>query len=282
MKNKLFSISILTMTGLFGLLVAFLVLVFYFLDVPVIYALIGGIVALILQFLISPWLTDLNMRWIYKAKFDAQLPDYLDAFIADVCAQNNMKLPRIGFIDDGAPNAFTYGHTKNDARIILTRGIFELLNEEEVKAVVAHELGHAVHYDILVMTAAQLVPMVLYAVYKACMDYKSSSSSKDSSKGEGGVKLIGVIAYILYIIANYIVLWLSRTREYMADAFSADVTRNPNALGSALVEIGFGLSTEFQGDGCLRFCRRYRDFLHKGQHQECHEMGPLESLGNGL
>ena len=244
MKNKLFSISILTMTGLFGLLVAFLVLVFYFLDVPVIYALIGGIVALILQFLISPWLTDLNMRWIYKAKFDAQLPDYLNAFIADVCAQNNMKLPRIGFIDDGAPNAFTYGHTKNDARIILTRGIFELLNEEEVKAVVAHELGHAVHYDILVMTAAQLVPMVLYAVYKACMDYKSSSRSKDSSKGEGGVKLIGVIAYILYIIANYIVLWLSRTREYMADAFSADVTRNPNALGSALVEIGFGLSTK--------------------------------------
>ena len=83
------------MTGLFGLLVAFLVLVFYFLDVPVIYALIGGIVALILQFLLSPWLTDLNMRWIYKAKFDAQMPDYLDAFIADVCAQNNMKLPRI-------------------------------------------------------------------------------------------------------------------------------------------------------------------------------------------
>ena len=56
-----------------------------------------------------------------------------------------MKYPNMGFINDGAPNAFTYGRTKNDARIVLTHGIFELLDEEEVKAVVAHELGHAVH-----------------------------------------------------------------------------------------------------------------------------------------
>ena len=244
MKNKIISISVLTMTGLFGMLVAFLVLVFYLAEIPVMYALIGGIIALILQFLLSPWLTDLNMKWIYKAKFDTQLPDYLNAFIADVCKQNNMKLPRIGFIDDGAPNAFTYGHTKNDARVILTRGIFEMLNEEEVKAVVGHELGHAVHYDMLVMTAAQLVPMVLYAIYQACIKYSPSSSSKDSSKGEGAVKLIGLLAWLLYIISNYIVLYLSRTREYYADEFSAGITRNPNALASALVEIGFGLSTK--------------------------------------
>ena len=244
MKSKILSISMLTLTGLFGMLVAFLALIFWLTDVPVIYALIGGIIGLILQFLLSPWLTDLNMKWFYKAKFDAELPDYLKNFIADVCADNNMKLPRIGYIDDGAPNAFTYGHTKNDARVILTRGILDLLNEEEVKAVVAHELGHAVHYDMLVMTVAQLVPMVLYAIYQACMKYKSSSSSKDSSKGEGTVKLIGLIAWLLYIIANYIVLYLSRSREYYADEFSAEVTRNPNALATALVEIGFGLSTK--------------------------------------
>ena len=244
MKSKIVGISMLTLTGLFGMLVAFLVFIFWLADVPVIYALIGGIIGLILQFLLSPWLTDLNMKWFYKAKFDAELPEYLKNFIADVCAENNMKLPKIGYIDDGAPNAFTYGHTKNDARVILTRGIFDLLNEEEVKAVVGHELGHAVHYDMLVMTVAQLVPMVLYAIYQACLKYRPSSSSKDDSKSEGAVKLIGVIAYILYIIANYIVLWLSRSREYYADRFSAEVTRNPNALASALVEIGFGLSTK--------------------------------------
>jgi len=244
MKSKIIGVSMLTLTGLFGMLVAFLVFIFWLADVPVIYALIGGIIGLILQFLLSPWLTDLNMKWFYKAKFDAELPEYLKNFIADVCAENNMKLPRIGFIDDGAPNAFTYGHTKNDARVILTRGIFDLLSEEEVKAVVGHELGHAVHYDMLVMTVAQLVPMVLYAIYQACMKYKPSSSSKDDSKSEGAIKLIAVVAYVLYIIANYIVLWLSRSREYYADQFAAEVTRNPNALASALVEIGFGLSTK--------------------------------------
>ena len=246
MQSRLLSISILTMTGLFGILTAFLILLFYFLDVPILYALIGSIIGLILQFLIGPWLTDLNMRWIYKAKFDGdQIPDYMKRFIEEVCAQNNMKLPKVGYIDDGAPNAFTYGRTKNDARIILTRGIFEMLDEDEAKAVVGHELGHAVHHDILIMTIAQLVPMVLYAVYQAANSYKSSdSSSSDSNKGEAAVKLIGLVAYILYIISQYIILWLSRTREYMADAFSAEVTKNPNALASALVEIGFGLSTK--------------------------------------
>ena len=244
MKSKIIGISILTLTGLFGMFVAFLVFVFWLADVPVIYALIGGIIGLILQFLLSPWLTDLNMKWFYGAKFDGELPEYLKSFIADVCTQNNMEFPKIGYIDDGAPNAFTYGHTKNDARVILTRGIFDLLSEEEAKAVLAHELGHAVHYDMLVMTVAQLVPMVLYAIYKASLEFKSSSSNKDDSKTESAIKLAGVIAYLLYIIANYIVLWLSRQREYYADQFSAEVTRNPNALASALVEIGFGLSTK--------------------------------------
>ena len=110
MKNiKIGTISLLTVTGLFGLLTAFLILIFWITDIPILYALIGSIIGLILQFLIGPWLTDLNMKWIYKAKFNAELPDYLQDFIEDVCRDQNMKMPKIGFIDDGAPNAFTYG-----------------------------------------------------------------------------------------------------------------------------------------------------------------------------
>ena len=74
----------------------------------------------------------------------SSLPTRRSSF-ENTCSEQNMKYPNMGFINDGAPNAFTYGRTKNDARIVLTRGIFELLDEEEVKAVVAHELGHAVH-----------------------------------------------------------------------------------------------------------------------------------------
>ncbi len=78
-------------------------------------------------------------------QFDENLPEYVDIFIRESCEKHNMQYPRIGFIDDGSPNAFTYGRTKNDARVVITRGILDLLTEDEVKAVVAHELGHANH-----------------------------------------------------------------------------------------------------------------------------------------
>ncbi len=203
-----------------------------------IYGVGGSIVVLIIQFLISPYITDITIKWFYKAHFDAEIPEYLKEFIEKVCQQENMKYPRVGVIDDGAPNAFTYGHTKNDARVVITRGLMELLNEDEVKAVVAHELGHATHYDMLFMTVAQLVPLVLYFIYLTLTD-------NDNDK-DGKAALIGVIAYILYIISEYIILWLSRTREYYADEFSVKTTKNPNSLASALVKVGFGLT--LQGD----------------------------------
>ena len=240
MKKNLLGVSLLTVTGLYVMLSAVIILVTVLLHQPVIIGIGISIVVLIIQFLISPFLTDLSMKWFYKAKFNQDIPEYLKSFIEDVCKKENMKYPRIGFIDDGAPNAFTYGHTKNDARIIITRGILELLTEDEVKAVVGHELGHAVHYDMLFMTVAQLVPLVLYGIYEMLIrSDNNSSSNNDNSYGA----LIAIIAYILYVISNYIILWLSRTREYYADSYSIEITQKPNSLASALVKVGYGLTT---------------------------------------
>ena len=129
MKRNLLGISLLTLTGLYLLLFAIIILVTIILDIPVIIGVVISIVILILQFLLSPFFTDLSMKWFYKAKFNAELPEYLNKFIDEICEKEKMKHPRMGFIDDGAPNAFTYGRTKKDARLVLTRGIFELLNE---------------------------------------------------------------------------------------------------------------------------------------------------------
>ena len=164
MKKNLLGISLLTITSLYFLLAAIIILIAILTDIPVLYGIIASIVILILQFLISPWMTDLSMKWFYKAQFGYELPENIKKFVEEVCQQNNMKFPKIGYIDDGAPNAFTYGRTKNDARVVVTRGIFELLNEDEVKAVIGHELGHAAHYDMLFMTVAQLVPLILYYI----------------------------------------------------------------------------------------------------------------------
>ena len=237
--GKLASISLITITCLYGLLVAVGVIISLICGVSILPALIVGIVILIVQFIISPWLMDLTTRWLYKADFNAEIPDYLNDFINEVCTKNKIKYPRIGVINDGTPNCYTYGRTKKDARIVITRGVFELLKPEEVKSVIGHELGHVAHYDMLVMTVAQLIPIVFYAIYQACIN-STSSSDNDDAKYNG---IIAVVAFVLYIISQYIVLWLSRTREFYADSFSVDMTKNPNALAEALVKIGFGLTT---------------------------------------
>ena len=241
MKKNLFGISMMTLVGLYVLLSVIIIGLFLIFNLPVQYGILSSIIIIIIQFLISPFLTDLSMKWFYHAKFDAEIPEYLNKFIQEQCTKYNMKYPRIGYINDGSPNAFTYGHTKNDARIVLTRGIFDLLTEDEVLAVVGHELGHVTHYDMLFMTAAALVPLILYYIYEVC----SSGNNSDSDSKAGQAKaIVSLVAYLMYIISQYIVLWLSRTREYYADEFSANEIKSPNALAEALVKVGFGLSTQ--------------------------------------
>ena len=237
MKQKIFGISMLTITCLYGLLAGIVILAVMLLGGNILYAIVGSLIVLIIQFLISPWLTDISMRWFYKAKFNEPIPEYLKKFIEEECEKHNIKYPKIGIINDGAPNAFTYGRTKKDARLVLTRGIFDLLKENEVKCVVGHEIGHIAHMDMLVMTAVQVVPLVLYAIYQALAN--NNKSDKDDNKAA----LVGYIAYVLYIICQYFILWLSRTREYYADEFSVEETKDPSGLAEALVKIGFGLST---------------------------------------
>ena len=232
----LFGVSVITFALLYGVLAVVLAIAAIALGAPLYIAFLIVVVVIVIQYLIGPWVTDLTQRWFYKTDFDAQIPPYLEQFIRETCDEHGVKYPKIGLINDGAPNAFTYGRTKSDARIVLTRGIFELLDEDEVKAVVAHEIGHVVHYDMALMTMIQLVPMLLYMVY-SLFSRNTSSSSKDNGA------IIALVAFVLYIITEYFILWLSRVREYYADEFSAQVTHNPNALASALVNIGFGLST---------------------------------------
>ena len=132
MKKSLFGISLLTITALYCLLSAVIILITILTGSPVIYGIIISTIIIIVQFLVSPFITDIVMKLFYKAKFDNEIPEYLKNFINQVCQENNMKYPRIGYIDDGSPNAFTYGHTKNDARIVITRGILELLNKYKI------------------------------------------------------------------------------------------------------------------------------------------------------
>jgi Zn-dependent protease with chaperone function/Zn-finger nucleic acid-binding protein len=203
-----------------------------------VFAPVIGIAIIVLQFAISPWLMDFSLWAFYRCRAltPDELPPHLRQFVERVCADRRMNFPRFKIIDDGAPNAFTYGHYPGNARIVITRGILELLDPAEVEAVVAHEIGHAVHWDMALMTIAQLVPLVLYYIYRTLIRVRGRG------KGAGQRVIVAMGAYVLYIVTQYLVLWFSRTREYHADRFAGNATRNPNAIASALVKIAYGLA----------------------------------------
>jgi Zn-dependent protease with chaperone function len=212
--------------------------------------LIGPVVALVLgvgfaglQFTLGPWLMDLSLRWLYDFRWvqPDELPEHLRRFVARVCEEQRMRFPSFGLIHDGAPAAFTYGHHPGNARVVISDGLLNLLEPDESEAVVAHELGHARHWDMALMTLANLVPLLMFFLYRVAMDYLAS---KDDKKGGAWGWAVAVGAYVVYVVSEYIVLWFSRTREFFADRFAGQATGNPNALASALIKIAYGLAAQ--------------------------------------
>ncbi|NDJ76427.1 MAG: M48 family metalloprotease, partial [Chloroflexi bacterium] len=230
MANLLFR-SIMVLALLFGLFFAVGMGVLVYFDMPPVLGLGLAAGAVFLQYLLGPWLLQIifKIKWVPLESIDPQLA----AFTARVCQQKGIPVPRFGIIHDGNPNAFTFGHYPGDARLVVTSGLLERLTPEESQAVVAHELGHIKHWDFVVMTAAAVIPLALYVLYITTRRRRSGNA--------GYAVAISILSYIAYIISQYIVLLLSRVREYYADQFAAEVTNNPEALSTALVKIGYGL-----------------------------------------
>jgi len=216
------------------------------LGLPAEWVLLYGIILLVTEFAISPFLMDMTLRWAQGLRWVGleDLPKGISSTLQRICQEQKIRVPRLGILEDGNPNAFTYGHTPTNARLILTRGILDLLEPEEVETILAHEVGHAKHWDMAIMTAAQLVPLVFYYLYRISKESRSKSESKKSGngKGESARLLVALGAYLLYVVSQFLVLWLSRTREYFADRFAGEVTRKPNALASALIKIAYGMA----------------------------------------
>ena len=196
-------------------------------------------------FFISPWLMDLSQKWLYQTRWVSiadiaqQSPETAEV-IKRVCVDKQLKQPRLGIIDDQNPTAFTYGSLPNSARLIVSQGLFTYLEDEEVAAVYAHELGHIVHWDFAVMTVASTMIQICYLIYT----FARRMGRRGSEKVKDAMQTAALVAYIFYFIGSYLLLYLSRTREYFADHFAAETTGNPNALSRALVKIAYGIVEE--------------------------------------
>jgi Zn-dependent protease with chaperone function len=243
MPAKLVFVSFLTLFLLLGFLGAAifgLMYIFNFIDIYLLFGLV--LIINFLFWLLGPLILDFVHKIFYRMQFYSRLdfqnlyPE-LDKFIENVTSSYYIPFPKIGIIEDDNPIAYTYGSTAFNARIILSRGIFTYLEEEEREAVVAHELGHIVHRDFIIMTIANTILQILYEISQIFLRTKSGRKKEKTDI----LYIFGLITYIFYWLSFYTALFLSRVRERYADEFSARVTKNPNLLSKALIKIAYGI-----------------------------------------
>ncbi len=201
-----------------------------------------------LMWLISPWIMDLVNRWAYRCR-DITLEELgswrpaVAQFVYATCQRHQVSVPTLKLIDDMNPTAYCYGSTANRSRLVVTRGLLHYLDDEELKAVYAHELGHIIHRDFIVMTIASTLLSILWQIYVTAKHMK-----RGNNKGGEVAALVAVVAYVFWWVSQYLLLYLSRVREYYADEFAGAETNNPNALSMALVKVAYGIARQPQSD----------------------------------
>jgi heat shock protein HtpX len=152
-----------------------------------------------------------------------------------------LPMPKVYIIHDHIPNAFATGRNPQHAAVAITTGLLELLNEEEVEGVMAHELSHVRHRDILIATVAATIAGAI--AFIANMLQFGAMFGNRNNRGMNPIMMIAM-AIILPIAASVIQMTISRSREFMADEGAAKLTRHPEWLQSALVKL-----TNYNGRG---------------------------------
>jgi Zn-dependent protease with chaperone function len=197
-------------------------------------------------FFVSPWIMDLTQGWLYHTRWVKieeieRLSPESARTIQRICNLKKITQPRLGIIDDNNPTAFTYGALPNSARLVVSAGLFKYLDDDEAATVYAHELGHIVHWDFAVMTVASTLVQITYLLY---VTIREVGKRINDERAENAAMITAFIAYGFYIVGTYLLLYLSRSREYFADHFAAEQTGNPNGLSRALVKIAYGIVQE--------------------------------------
>lgn len=168
-----------------------------------------------------------------------QAPD-LHRIVEELSKKAGIPKPRIYICDLDIPNAFATGRSPQNSAVAVTRGLLNILDYNELKGVLAHEIGHIVNRDILISSVAAIlasaISMLAQMAYYAGFLFGGSSDDDDSG-GVGHLLYMIVLAIITPILATLIQLAISRTREYGADEMGARLAGNPLFLANALYKL---------------------------------------------
>jgi heat shock protein HtpX len=186
-----------------------------------------------IQYMLGPKIVEWSMRVKYVTA--AEYPQ-LHRMVEELSNKAGIPKPKIGIAQISLPNAFAFGRTLKDGRVCVTEGIISLLNQDELKAVLGHELSHLKNRDVITITLLSVIPIVLYRIAWHFLFYGGSGRRERS----GNTALLGLAAFLFYFITNLLVLYASRIREYFADRGSLLLGNDPAFLASALYKLAYG------------------------------------------
>lgn len=209
-----------------------------------VYAIVGSFVYVLISYFASSRLAlAINGAHEVSKKEEARLY----RIVENLAITNGMPMPKVYVIEDSALNAFATGRKPEAAIVCATRGLIEVLEDNELEGVMAHELGHVKNYDIRVsLVAFALVSVIAVISDMVLRAFFWGGIKRDENSGSAGsiLLIVGLLSAVLApIAAMFIQLAISRQREYLADATGALTTRYPEGLANALKKISLEGST---------------------------------------
>jgi heat shock protein HtpX len=181
------------------------------------------------------WFSDQVVLRMYNAReVDAQSAPRFYNMVRELAQNAGLPMPRVYIIDEAQPNAFATGRNPENAAVAATTGIMQLLSERELRGVMAHELAHVKHRDTLISTISATIAGAISSIAQFGMLFSGGHNDR-----EGGVHpAVAILIMILAPIgAMLIQMAISRSREFEADRGGAEISRDPQALASALQKI---------------------------------------------
>src|SRR4051812_311073 len=165
----------------------------------------------------------------------------LHAMIERLCIQADLPKPKVAVADTAMPNAFAMGRSQKTATVCATTGLMNMLEPHELEAVMAHELTHVKNRDVLIMTIASFFAALASMIVHFGFFFGGGGGYGDSDDDNPSFAIVLLVSFVVYILSFFLMLALSRYREFSADRGSALITGRPSALSSALIKISSGI-----------------------------------------
>jgi heat shock protein HtpX len=181
-----------------------------------------------LQYLLSPKIVGWTMRVRYVTP-DEQ--PKLHEIVRELAEGARIPMPRVGISGLEIPNAFAFGRWKSDGRVVVTEPLLRLLDENELRAVLGHEIMHLRNRDVAVITFLSLMPNIFYFLFRIGIRMRGRNNPGP---------LIALVAIVVYFVLQLFVLLASRIREYAADEGSVKLGNPPHWMASALYKLVYG------------------------------------------